>query len=418
MKLSVIVPVFNEENTIKELLKSVSSVKFQIPFEIIVVDDGSRDDTYNRIMSIPDLPKNIRVISYKKNKGKGYAIREGIRNSNGDIIIIQDADLEYNPNQIPSLIEPITQSESKIIYGSRFLGTRENLSLSHLVGNIFLTKATNILFGSNLTDMETCYKAIHRDALNDIDLESDGFEIEGEITAKLLKEGYKIKEMPIAYSARKRTAGKKIKWRDGVKTFFTMLKVKFPLLQQFTQDYPLEVIARYIRARKVEKEISRNTTLLDIGCGFSCYFLRRIKSKIKNGYGFDSNIKDKKFSNLEIKNFTFKDSLPYESNFFDTVTMMATFEHFDNIYKLLAEIKRVLKTNGKIIMTVPSEKSKSLLEFLANLRILNPKEIFDHKRYLSQEELFDLFREYGFNVKKVENFELGYNCLYVFEKTI
>src|SRR3989338_8584265 len=190
MKLSVIVPVFNEENTITELLKSVSSVKFQIPFEIIVVDDGSRDDTYNRIMSIPDLPKNVKVISYKNNRGKGYAIQEGIKNSNGEIVIIQDADLEYNPNQIPSLIEPIIKGENKVVYGSRFLGIRENLSFSHLIGNIFLTNATNVLFNSNLTDMETCYKAIHRDAINDIDIESDGFEIVGEITAKLLKEGH------------------------------------------------------------------------------------------------------------------------------------------------------------------------------------------------------------------------------------
>jgi glycosyltransferase involved in cell wall biosynthesis len=226
MKLSIIIPVFNEEKTIINLLKKVNSVDYGIPTEIIVVNDGSTDRTHENLLKIKKSIKNINIISYKKNKGKGHAIKQGIKNMSGDIMIIQDADFEYDPNQIPTLIKPIMNGQYKIVYGSRFLGSYENMKFTFLFGNKVLTFITNVLFKSSLTDVETCYKVIHKSVLKELNLESDGFEIEAEITAKILKNGYKIKEIPVTYKARTKEAGKKIKVSDGLRNLLVLIKIR------------------------------------------------------------------------------------------------------------------------------------------------------------------------------------------------
>jgi glycosyltransferase involved in cell wall biosynthesis len=226
MKLSIIIPVFNEEKTIINLLKKVNSVDYGIPTEIIVVNDGSTDRTHENLLKIKKSIKNINIISYKKNKGKGHAIKQGIKNISGDIMIIQDADFEYDPNQIPTLIKPIMNGQYKIVYGSRFLGSYENMKFTFLFGNKVLTFITNVLFKSSLTDVETCYKVIHKSVLKELNLESDGFEIEAEITAKILKNGYKIKEIPVTYKARTKEAGKKIKVSDGLRNLLVLIKIR------------------------------------------------------------------------------------------------------------------------------------------------------------------------------------------------
>jgi len=226
MKLSILVPVFNEENTIMDLLKKLDRVGYEIPKEIIVVNDGSTDGTYRQLLKTQKIVKDIRIISYKKNKGKGYAIRQAIKNINGNIIIIQDADFEYNPEEISKLIRPIIDGKYKVVYGSRFLGSCKDMKFSFLLGNKVLTFVTNLLFDTKLTDMETCYKTIDRNVLEEFNLESDGFEIEAEITAKILKNGYRIKEIPVAYEARSKEAGKKIKITDGLKNLIILLKIK------------------------------------------------------------------------------------------------------------------------------------------------------------------------------------------------
>ncbi len=227
MKLSIIIPAYNEEKTIKDIIKIVNRVDYGIPVEIVIVNDGSTDKTHEQLSEIKKLFKDIKIISYEKNKGKGYAIRQGIKNINGDITIIQDADLEYDPNQISALIKPIIKGQYEVVYGSRFMGSCKNMRFSFLFGNKFLTFITNLLFGSNLTDMETCYKVVHKTILKKIGLESNGFEIEAEITAKILKNGYQIKEIPIKYEARSKEAGKKIRPLDGLKNLFVLLKIKF-----------------------------------------------------------------------------------------------------------------------------------------------------------------------------------------------
>ena len=226
MKLSIIIPVYNEEKSIKKLLKIVENVKYEIPFQIIIVNDGSTDRTEEEILKMKNRIKNLKLISYPKNKGKGYAVRKGIENSETDIIIIQDADLEYNPREIPNIIKPIIEGECKVVYGSRFLGKFNGMGFLNLFGNKFLTFMTSLLFKSKVTDMETCYKAIHKDIAKKLYLESNGFEIEAEITSKILKGEYKIKELPISYIARSKGEGKKISWMDGIRNLKVLLKVR------------------------------------------------------------------------------------------------------------------------------------------------------------------------------------------------
>jgi len=235
MKLSIIIPVFNEEKTISEILKRVSQVKISgVEKQIIVVNDGSTDRTEDIISNL-SAQLNIKVVSYAKNQGKGAAIRAGIKNVTGDYIIIQDADLEYNPKDIEKLTRPISEQKSKIVYGTRlkrlpnFLKEeRTSQFLLHYMGNKFLSLLTSILYGQWITDMETCYKLFPRKAVEDMKLNARGFEFEPEITAKLLKKGYKILEIPISTTPRGYDQGKKLNtFRDGFLAFWSLLRYRF-----------------------------------------------------------------------------------------------------------------------------------------------------------------------------------------------
>jgi len=221
MKLSVIIPVYNESKTIKEIVERVKAV--DIEKEIIVVDDFSTDGTRDILKGI----KDISLVLHDKNKGKGAAIRSGIRQVAGDYVIIQDADLEYNPEEYLKLVDTAKKTNSPVVYGSRFSGDRKSMSLSHTVGNKLLTLMTNFLYGSGVTDMETCYKLIKADVLKTMNIKADRFDFEPEVTAKILKKGIKIVEVPISYKGRKWTEGKKITWRDGVAALYTLFKYRF-----------------------------------------------------------------------------------------------------------------------------------------------------------------------------------------------
>jgi len=230
MKLSIIIPAYNEEKTILKTLEEVVAVTLPVDKEIIIVNDGSTDGTEQIIEnSIKKFPEsNIKLLS-KKNGGKGSALKEGMRKSTGDIIIIQDADLEYDPNDYSKLIKPILEKKAKIVYGSRIKNKDNKYShISFLIGGIGVTLATDVLYGVFFTDEPTCYKVFHSD-LKDIlvNAEGNGFEWEPEITAKIIRKGYKIKEIPINYYPRTKKEGKKIKWSDGVKAIETLLKWRF-----------------------------------------------------------------------------------------------------------------------------------------------------------------------------------------------
>jgi len=223
--LSVVVPVYNERTTVVEILRRMRQVDLPVDLEIVVVDDGSNDGTEKVLGALED--STVRVIHHTSNRGKGAAIRTGLEHARGDLLLIQDADLEYDPDDWPRLLAPLLKGKAQVVYGSRFTGERRNLMFWHWVGNRFLSLVTNILYNTTLSDMETCYKLFDRRVLDGITIKSDRFEFEPEITAKVLRRGYRIYEVPISYSGRDFDEGKKITWTDGFGALATLVRYRF-----------------------------------------------------------------------------------------------------------------------------------------------------------------------------------------------
>ena len=227
MLVSLIVPAYDEAATIEHVLRRAVAQPFDK--EILAVDDGSSDETpevLGRLSRDGEIP-GLRVIRHPVNRGKGAAVRTGIAESRGDIVVIQDADLEYDPDDWPRLLHPIIRGRARVVYGSRFTGERRNMLFLHWIGNRFLSLTTNVLYNTTLSDMETCYKLIDRSLLEEMKLRADQFDIEPEITAKILKRKIRIYEVPISYTGREYDEGKKITWRDGFAALVTLVKYRF-----------------------------------------------------------------------------------------------------------------------------------------------------------------------------------------------
>ncbi len=222
--LSVVMPVYNERETIREIIARVLAVPLRI--ELIVVDDCSKDGT-REILRELQAQHGFKLFLQEKNGGKGAALRRGFEEVTGDIVVIQDADLEYSPEEFPDLIELIRQGRADVVYGSRFLGRHRVFLFTHYAGNRLLTVLTNIFYNTILSDMETCYKAMRVDVLRSFKLQSNGFGIEPELTAKIFKRKYRVYEVPITYDGRGYEEGKKITWRDGVVALWVLLKYRF-----------------------------------------------------------------------------------------------------------------------------------------------------------------------------------------------
>jgi glycosyltransferase involved in cell wall biosynthesis len=226
LTLSIIVPVYNEEKTLLPLLKKVQNVKLLgLKKQIIVVNDGSTDKTAE-VMKKIKIP-GIQIYQHDKNRGKGAAIRTAIPHTTGDFVIIQDADLEYDPADYVIILKPLLDGRADVVYGSRFKGVGRAFLFWHYVGNKLLTFITNILYDTILTDMETCYKAFKGDLIRSIPLRSNRFDFEPEVTAKVLKRGVKLFEVPINYDGRNFEEGKKITWRDGVVALVCLIRYRF-----------------------------------------------------------------------------------------------------------------------------------------------------------------------------------------------
>jgi glycosyltransferase involved in cell wall biosynthesis len=242
LKLSVIMPVYNERETIREILRQVRAVKVVVPSnhiigrqddlpleldkEIVVVDDSSTDGTRD-ILQEEEQKGDLKVFYHQVNQGKGAAVRTGIEQATGDILVIQDADLEYDPRDYPRLVQPIVEGRVMVVYGSRFLGPRKAMLFWHMVANKILTLTTNLLYNAILSDMETCYKAFRAEVIKGIPLHARRFELEPEITAKVLKRGYRIFEVPISYYGREYYEGKKIGFWDAPIALWTLIKYRF-----------------------------------------------------------------------------------------------------------------------------------------------------------------------------------------------
>jgi len=222
--LSVVMPAFNEAATIDEIVRRVIAVPLRI--QLIVVDDGSTDGT-RELLAPLQRELGFTLILQPRNMGKGAALRRGFDEVKGDLVVIQDADLEYSPEEFPALIELICGGRADVVYGSRFLGRHRVFLFTHYAGNRLLTFLTNVLYNTMLSDMETCYKVMRTEVLRSMTLRSNGFGIEPELTAKIFKRGYRVYEVPITYDGRGYEEGKKIGWRDGVVALWVLLRYRF-----------------------------------------------------------------------------------------------------------------------------------------------------------------------------------------------
>ncbi len=225
-RLTIAVPVYNERERVGPALKELLSTSFPIEVEILVVDDGSTDGTAETIANIA-LPDNVRVIKHEQNRGKGAALRSALEAASGDVFVPFDADLEYQSADLVRCLEPLLEGEAEVVYGTRAFGSHTSFNFWYVIGNKFLNLWANILFNCYISDLETCFKMARTPILRGLGLRANGFDIEAEVTAKLLRAGYRPFEVPIGYKARSREQGKKISWRDGLIALWTVAKIRY-----------------------------------------------------------------------------------------------------------------------------------------------------------------------------------------------
>ena len=408
-KLSILVPVYNERYLVRTLLDRVraSELPDGLEREIIVVDDGSTDGTRDVLEAyVAEHPDGTKLFVQERNQGKGAAVARAIQEATGDIILIQDADLEYDPDDYAAVLRPILDGYADVVYGSRFLagGPRRVLYFWHSVGNKLLTLLSNIFTGLNLTDMETCYKAFRASLLKSIPLRSKRFGMEPEITAKIAKRGFRVYEVPIAYHGRTYLEGKKITWRDGLKALWVILKY-WAIDDAYGGPAVLRSFATTHRLNNWMADAFRphlGDTVLEVGAGIgtiSALLLPRERYVATDIDPSQLSTLTNRFCNVpyvETAHFDVRsreDAAEFHGQF-DSVLCCNVLEHIDDHETALRNLFDILKPGGRLVLLVP--RGKKLFGSL--------DEIVDHVRRYEPDELTSLLESIGFEVEGVRHF--------------
>jgi len=401
--LSVVIPCYNERATVAELLRRVKEVP--IDKEIIVIDDKSTDGSKDVVAALAREWPEIRHILQPVNQGKGAAIRRGIEEARGDIVLIQDADLEYDPEEYPKLVQPILDGHADVVFGSRFEGYPRRVMLYwHRLGNNFLTFLSNATTNLDLTDMETCYKVFRRDVIQSIRLNSNRFGIEPEITAKVAKRGYRIYEVPISYYGREYWEGKKINWKDGFSAIWTILKYGLfddPANEPATYQTirRLDRLKRYNRWiwERLQPYIGQRVLEVGAGSGTMTRFLygrELIVATDKETPYLDrlrNRFRRKPGILIERLDLDSDDALDLSRYGFDTVTCINVLEHTADDVAALRRVNQLLQPGGRVVIFVPA--GRGLYGTLDRS--------VGHQRRYDKDELLEKLRQAGFEIENV-----------------
>ncbi len=402
--LSVVVPCFNERGTVEELLRRVLAVP--LTKEVIVVDDASTDGSYEVVRRVAASHPEIRLLRQEKNSGKGAAIRRGIAEATGEVVIIQDADLEYEPSEYTKLIAPILTGDADVVYGSRFAGHPRRVMLYwHTIGNNFLTRLSNITTNLNLTDMETCYKVFRRDVIQSIQIKSDRFGFEPEVTAKIARRGYRIYEVPISYHGREYWEGKKINWKDGLSAVWTILK--FGLLSSGDSEpsgyVTLDRIGSLSRYNRwiwdaIAPAIGQRVLEVGAGTGNMTRLLYGreliVATDIEKPYLDILRNRFRRTPTVTVERLDLEsqnDVARLATHQFDTVVCLNVLEHLEDDVSALRRMYDLLQPGGRIALFVPADQ-----------RLFGTMDVqVGHFRRYSRESLRNVLSAAGFEIEKL-----------------
>jgi len=407
MKISILIPAYNERYTICDIIRKVSKAQLPDGFEreMIVVDDYSIDGTFDLLKNLLKEIPEIKLFRQNKNMGKGVAIKKAIEMATGDIAIIQDADLEYDPNEYIRLLEPIVTGYADVVYGSRFASTtlKRVLFFRHALGNRFLTFLSNIFTDLNLTDMETCYKAFRMELLKSIPIRSKRFGFEPEITAKIAKREFRVYEVPISYYGRTYEEGKKITWKDGIEALYTIFK--YWLIDDIYTDADSKILNALSGTRRFNSwmvsqiDFYVGNEVLEIGSGIgnlTHYFLPRDRYVCSDIDPLHLHRLSNRFyrrPNIEIKKLDISEKIEFHkvNDQYDTVICINVLEHIENHKLALMNINKLLKQGGRLILLVPN--SPFLFTTL--------DEALGHIRRYKKNEINSLLLDTGFELEKI-----------------
>jgi SAM-dependent methyltransferase len=401
VKLSVVVPVYNEFHTIEEILRRLHALP--LDKEIIVVDDGSTDGT-GLVLRELEWPA-VKVLTHAKNRGKGAALATGFAHTSGDVVIIQDADLEYHPDEIPKLIAPIVEGKADVVYGSRFLGARRVFMFSHWLGNQFLTLMANILYNTALTDMETCYKAFRGEVARSLRLKARGFGCEPEITAKVFKRHLRVYELPVSYDGRTYAEGKKITWKDGLKAIYWLLRCRLTV-----EDVGHETLRRMAATDRYSRLIADRirdhvgNRVLEVGSGLgniSGHLGGRqllVVSDISESYLDFLRRRFAGNSRIRVIRYDLEEGAREDlvRLRLDTVICLNVLEHVRDDAAALRGLAGLLAPGSRLILLVPAHQA---------LYSSLDRHLQHHRRY-NRRQLLRLLRDSGFVVDRIASFNL------------